>query len=293
MEQAAPQSASPLPPPRTTSALTSPMTAPRVEMPARLVFIRHGQSEANIIQRAVKRGQLTAFPPKFLDTPDREFRLSALGQAQAKTTGAWLRAQYPEGFDIIYVSDHVRAQETAGLLCLAAGWNNAQIRVDPQLGERNWGRFSELTETERTLSFDQRKRDPLHTPMPDGESLLATRTRSRVLLERVARECTNQRVLVFSHGEYIEAAWAEIAHMTTEQQRDFFHSPAGDMKNCQVVEFSSLAPEGAESDGRLRWVRSSCPQAKVEGDWARIIPRKFSPEELLESAARYPHLAAD
>lgn len=180
---------------------------PAREMPARLVMVRHGESELNVINRAIKRGTLEAFPPEALNIPDREFRLSTEGRRQALATGPWLAQAYPEGFDVVYVSDHVRARETAALVCTSAGWHSAKIRIDPQLGERNWGRFALVDDERRRETMDLRHRDPLHAPMPDGETLLQTRTRTRVLLERVARENPNQRVLVFSHGEYIEALW--------------------------------------------------------------------------------------
>lgn len=259
-------------------------------MPARLVMVRHGESEINVINRALKQGRLKEFPAAALSTPDREFRLSETGRGQAVATGPWLADAYPDGFDVIYVSDHVRARETAGLVCHAAGWHNVNIRIDPQLGERNWGRFAVVDEERRLETMQHRQRDPLHAPMPDGETLLETRTRTRVLLERVVRENPGQRVLVFSHGEYIEALWSEIGHFSTEKQRDFFRSADGDIRNCQVVEFSSINPDSGSPRGQLRWVRSSCPHAQVVGAWSEFSYQKFTPEELLAGVEQYPPL---
>lgn len=267
-----------------------PPRLPTLAMPDALVMIRHGESEINVINRALKRGEIKEYPQAVLSVPDREFRLSARGRDQAEATGKWLKNAYPEGFDVIYVSDHVRARETAGLVCREAGWRDVLIRIDPQLGERNWGRFAFVDEERRQEVMDLRERDPLHAPMPDGETLLETRTRTRVLLERIARENRGQRVLVFSHGEYIEALWAEAGHFSTEAQREFFQTPRGDIKNCQVVEFSSRNPDSNERRGQLRWVRSSCPHAGVVGEWSEFQYQKFSPEELLSTVERYPHL---
>jgi len=261
-----------------------------IVMPDRLVMVRHGESEANLLHRAIKHGVISGYPEGFEKIPDREIRLSRAGREQAFATGPWLRAQYPEGFDVIYVSDHTRAKETAGLLCQGAGWHDVEIRIDPLVGERNWGRFSAADAATREEIMSYRKRDPLHNPMPDGETLLETRHRSRNLLDRCAREFSGKRVLVISHGEYIEALWAEIAHMNTERQIEFFNSDAGDIKNCQVVEFSSRSPSTEEAHGRLRWVRSSCPQAGVEGSWDSIERITFTPAELLQQVERYPHL---
>ncbi len=263
---------------------------PTLAMPDTLVLIRHGESEINVVNRALKRGAISEYPQAVLSTPDREFRLSANGRIQAEATGRWLKEAHPDGFDVVYVSDHVRARETAGLVCREAGWRDVSIRIDPQLGERNWGRFAFVDTERRREVMELRDRDPLHAPMPDGETLLQTRTRTRVLLERIARENREQRVLVFSHGEYIEALWAEVAHFSTEAQREFFTSPEGDIKNCQVVEFSSLNPLSGERRGQLRWARSSCPHAGVLGEWKEFQYQKFSPEELLSTVERYPHL---
>jgi broad specificity phosphatase PhoE len=259
-------------------------------MPSRLVMVRHGESEANLIHRAIKSGRLARYPKAFEKIPDREFRLSKLGRAQADATGPWLRDQYPDGFDVIYVSDHTRAKETAALVCRAAGWREVEIRIDPLLGERNWGTFAGEDDARRQEIMRYRRRDPLHSPMPDGETLLFTRWRSRELLDRCAREFGEKRVLVFSHGEYIEALWAEVEHMNTERQIKFFQSDAGDIKNCQVVEFSSINPAGGKYTGKMHWVRSSCPQAGIFPLWSAIERPEFTPEQLLEQVRRYPNL---
>jgi len=259
-------------------------------MPAALVMVRHGESQANLINRALKRGIISEYPEGFDKIPDREIRLSKNGCTQAEATGLSLAQQYPDGFDVIYVSDHTRAKETAALICKKAQWHDVEIRIDPLLGERNWGRFSAADATVRNQVMANRKRDPLHYPMPDGETLLETRHRTRELLDRCVREFGGKRVLVISHGEYIEALWAEIAHMNTERQVEFFNSEAGDIKNCQVVAFSSIDPNSQEYGGKLSWVKSSCPQAGETGEWNVIEKIKYTADQLLEQVSRYPHL---
>jgi broad specificity phosphatase PhoE len=259
-------------------------------MPAKLVFIRHGESQANLLHRMLRKGQIPAYPPGFAAIPDREIRLSEKGVRQAQSTGPWLAQTYPEKFDVIFTSDHVRAKETAGHIVKSAGWDKSRIRLDPLLGERNWGRFSAVEAETQSGIRSIMRRDPLHAPMPDGESLLSTRLRSRALLERVSREFPGRRVLIFTHGEYIEAIWAEIEHLGTERQREFFHSAAGDIKNCQVVEFSSVDPQTEAVNGKLRWVRSSCPQENIFGLWRALERKTYSAAELLEITDKYPHI---
>jgi hypothetical protein len=55
-----------------------PRLRPRA-MPERLVMTRHGESEINVINRALKHGAISEYPQEVLATPDREFRLSPQG----------------------------------------------------------------------------------------------------------------------------------------------------------------------------------------------------------------------
>lgn len=254
-----------------------------MSMPKTLILVRHGESEANIVQKQAKKDKTYKYPESYLTTPDREVRLSKLGREQTKKTGEYLAKEYPQGVDVIIVSDHTRAKETAALVCLAAGWDKVSIQVDPQVGERNWGNFAKQSPEVRAEFFKSKHRDPLHTPISDGETLLEARTRTRVLLERCARQYEYKTVLVFTHGEYIECIWSEIAHMRTEEQVEFFNGAGGDIKNCQVVEFKS-------TNGKLNQVKSSNPHLDEKGEWTKLDRKLFSPEELLAEVETYGHM---
>jgi len=254
-------------------------------MPKRLVLVRHGESEINVFTKRAKRGE--SLPKDFYSTPDREFRLTDKGRDQAVATGNYLKQIYPEGFDIILVSDHTRAKETAALLCLSAEFDQP-IQVDPQVGERNWGNFQHMDKPLRDEILKLKNRDPLHSPMPDGETLLEARTRTRVLLERCARQYAGKSVLVITHGEYIESIWSEIAHFRTEAQIEFFQSTDGDVKNCQIVEFASEAPHF-----RFSQVRSSNPYLNQTGQWQALTSQLMTANEILDEVNKYPRLIKD
>ena len=262
----------------------------RRAMPARIVLVRHGESDANLIIRAIKEGIITDYPEDFRATPDREYRLTRRGREQAVATGRWLREQYPEGFDRIFCSDHVRAFETAGLVCIAAGWDAEGISVDPQLSERSWGDYVHLPQKDRDRILEARRRDPIHTRIANGESLAYTRARARSMLDRAEKELSGKTILVFSHGEFIESFWSEMSAMPSEKQRAFFSSEAGNIRNCQVVEFATMHSSAKESDGELRWVRSSCPAQGTGGEWDRLHAHRSTPADLLEVAGSYPRL---
>lgn len=259
-------------------------------MPRRLAMVRHGESDANVIQKRFKRGEIDDYPLKYKKIPDREFRLSSRGKAQARITGKWLGPEYPNGFNSYLSTNHVRGEETAATISFAAGWHDSAWFVDPLLGERSRGDYASLTPEQRRDFEKRKKRDPLHATLPNGETMLWTRMRSRTLLERLAREHSGLDVIAVVHGEFMEAVFSEIAHMTSEEQARFFHSKAGDIKNCQVIELSAEDPESGLYVGKFRWWRSSCPSAGIYGEWRRIIRRTFTPKQLKARVAKYPRV---
>lgn len=259
-------------------------------MPRRLALVRHGESDANVIQKRFKKGKIKDYPPRYKKTPDREFRLSGKGVKQGRDTGKWLGSEYPDGFDSYLSTNHVRGEETAATISISAGWHDSAWFVDPLLGERSRGDYSSLTPAQRRDFEERKKRDPLHATLPNGETMLWTRMRSRTLLERSAREHSGMDVIVVVHGEFMEAVFAEIAHMTSEEQARFFHSKAGDIRNCQVIEFSSEDPVSGHYVGKFRWWRSSCPSAGIYGKWRPITRQTFTPKQLKARVAKYPRI---
>lgn len=248
------------------------------KMPKNLVLLRHGESELNVMAKMMRKGD-SEYPEDFKTTPDREYRLTDKGIEQAKIAGKYLKETYKR-FDVIYVSDFIRARETVAIACIAAGWDNVQIKIDPQLGERHWGHFNRLSSVERKSLLELKKRDPLHFTMPDGETLLETRNRTRTFLDRCARQYGNKKVLVVTHGEYIESLWSEIAHFHTENQKEFFESHKGDIKNCQVIDFES-------KNGKIHTVSSSNSGLGIIGEKEVLKKATYSPKEILRDVELY------
>lgn len=255
-----------------------------MKMPKNLVLLRHGESELNVMSRRLKKTD-DEYPLEFQETPDREYRLTIKGQEQAVKAGEYLKKKYKK-FDVIYVSDFIRARETVALACISAGWNDVQIKIDPQLGERHWGHFNKLPSALRKEILKNKKRDPLHFTMPDGETLLETRTRTRVFLDRCARQFGDKKVLVVSHGEYIESIWSEIAHLHTENQKEFFESHQGDIKNCQIVDFES-------KNGKFHTVSSSNASLGIFGEKEVIKKYTYTPQEILDEVKKYKKLTEE
>ncbi|OGM96724.1 MAG: hypothetical protein A3B86_04810 [Candidatus Yanofskybacteria bacterium RIFCSPHIGHO2_02_FULL_38_22b] len=102
-------------------------------LPIDLILVRHGQSEGNKANKASRDGDNRFFTPEFSDKHSRTFRLTDKGIEQAKTAGNWLRSNVEMPLDRFYVSDYIRAKETAAHLNLPeVSW-----RVEFHLRERD------------------------------------------------------------------------------------------------------------------------------------------------------------
>jgi len=117
-------------------------------MPEHLVLVRHGQSEANIVQKRLKQDPTATAPAGFFDRHDSRMRLSMTGREQARSAGDWLRRHGLAMFDRYYVSPHIRTAETAANLRLEGQWS-----LDVRWRERDWGEYGVLNEVERGRQF--------------------------------------------------------------------------------------------------------------------------------------------
>lgn len=256
----------------------------------KLVLVRHGESEANIINKAMKTGLLDSVPENFSEILDREVRLSDFGVLQATKTGQFLDNEFPDGFTKIIASDHVRAKETAAIVLSEVNWPNKSVLIDPMVGERNWGSYHKQERDFQLELLARNKRDPLHLVMPEGESMLGARLRARLILNQLAME-GHDTVLIFSHGEFIEAMWAEIEKMHTQQQIAFFESPEGNVANCHVVEFSGVDAGQQLSLTREYATKRSCNPSKKEfvyWDYSNISKELLSIKTLMSLVNKYP-----
>ena len=121
--------------------------------PIDLVIVRHGQSEANIIQRAEKARVVHDQLAAVYERPDFAQRLSVQGRTQAFKADEWLRnnQMHPSDFDERYVSPFYRAMETAALLGPECEW-----LPEVRLIERDWGIYGSTPLDKRDEIDDSR-----------------------------------------------------------------------------------------------------------------------------------------
>ncbi|MBI3984210.1 histidine phosphatase family protein [Candidatus Microgenomates bacterium] len=253
-------------------------------MPIDLVFVRHGQAEHNLASKYSKLGDHSLYTEEFRARPPSQHRLTDLGRRQARAAGKWLKQNGFQQFDRRYVSDYIRAKETAAYLKV----KGPDWLIDYLLREREWGDWDNLNWEQRSQktaqSLDLRETDPFYWIPPNGESMAQMTVRLRNLFNTLHRECAEMKVLVVCHGEVMWAfrqmverlplgKWAKL-----EQSK----SPQDKIHNCQIIHYTRRNPKTGKLSQRLDWMRSVCPwdEALSSNNWQTINRRRFSDVEL-------------
>ena len=262
-------------------------------LPIDLILVRHGQSEGNLAVHASRDGDNSFFTPEFLDRHSREFRLTNKGIEQAKMAGEWLKKNVQAPFDRFYVSDYIRAKETAFYLDLP----QAEWRVEYQLRERDKALMDNcpVDEQKKLFEMEQRQYDMdrfLSYPAGGGESipLLCLRLKAD-FLSHIARECSDKRVIVVCHGHVMRALQLELENLGHDDfiRLDSSKKPEDKIRNCQILWYTRRDPNlGKVVSNHLVAVRSISPSGE-KGDygWRPIARKKYSNEELFAEVKKY------
>jgi len=174
---------------------------------AKLVLIRHGQSEYNL------KNLFTGW----IDVP-----LTAQGEAEAKKSGEALKEKQfvPQ---VIYTSALQRAHKTLEIILDVIGKKDLPIIKDQALNERDYGDLSGLNkkETAEKYGADQVHvwRRSFDVPPPGGESLKDTAARTLPYFrEKILPDLkAGKDVLVVAHGNSLRSIVMEIEKLTPEQ----------------------------------------------------------------------------
>lgn len=266
-------------------------------MPNHLVFVRHGQSEANVVHGLDREGVFHDKAGDVNHRPDWMHRLSKEGTEQAMKAGDWINQHLGglESFNGRYVSPFLRTRETAAYISKGtkAAWT-----VDDRVIERDWGAYGMKTIGERLEVFpdtvELHKESPWYTRLDGGESMADVYQRFRDFQGTLHREEDGQKVIIVSHGEFINVALYALERMLPEEWAEMDRSPDFTVRNCALVHFTRVNPED-ENDIRekINWRRiiyTDDPEASPDGGaWREIGQRRrFSSDELLEQLAIAP-----
>ena len=172
---------------------------------ARLVLLRHGESQWNLENRFTG----------WVDVP-----LSARGVQEAKNAGEKLR---PYRFDRAFTSVLQRANETLRLALEVIGQTAVPTEKDKALNERMYGELQGLNKAETAKKYgdDQVKiwRRSYDVRPPGGESLKDTAERVLPYYEKVIkpRLLAGETILIAAHGNSLRALVMELEQLTREQ----------------------------------------------------------------------------
>ena len=150
-----------------------------------LLIIRHGQSEADLLE--VHEGRA-------------DFPLTELGIQQATKMADYVAEKYPP--DVILASPLKRASRTAQILHEKMG---CDIKFEDDLKEFNNGVLAGLSRKEAAIKYPLPKGGrPVHIPIPDGESELEFRYRAERIAHKIIHDYQGfERVAIVSHGGLI------------------------------------------------------------------------------------------
>ena len=216
--------------------------------PLRIVLVRHGQSEANIVQHAQKIGQEIALEKDVESRADWRQRLSPEGVMQAKIAKKELSKIYGnlDFFDTKYISPFIRARETAFLLSR----NEKEIwKIDDLLAERLWGIYGRVSVSSRIENFSLTNKflynDPFYMRLDGGESLFDVYLRFRKFNEKLEEENSNENVLIVAHKQLIQVACYFTEQLLPEDWNETKNREIYDVPNLGAVEYSRVNPYDA------------------------------------------------
>jgi 2,3-bisphosphoglycerate-dependent phosphoglycerate mutase len=172
---------------------------------ARLILLRHGESQWNLENRFTG----------WVDVP-----LSPRGFQEAKDAGEKLRSFT---FDRAFTSVLARATETLRLVLETIGQTGIPIEKDKALNERMYGELQGLNKAETVKKYGEAQvkiwRRSYDVPPPGGESLKDTAERVLPYYEQTIKPYVlkGDTILVAAHGNSLRALIMELEQLSREQ----------------------------------------------------------------------------
>ena len=172
---------------------------------ARLVLLRHGESQWNLENRFTG----------WVDVP-----LSPRGIQEAQHAGEKLRSFK---FDRAFTSVLARANETLRLALEAIGQPDIPIEKDKALNERMYGELQGLDKNETAKKYGEAQvkiwRRSYDVRPPGGESLKDTAERVLPYYEHAIKPylLNGETILIAAHGNSLRALIMELEQLSREQ----------------------------------------------------------------------------
>jgi broad specificity phosphatase PhoE len=264
----------------------------KTPLPMEIVLIRHGQSEANVVQSEEKAGREHPRAAEIRQRPDWEQRLTDLGRDQARQAGEWLDAHglAPRTFDRAYTSMMLRAFETAALVGPDVEWS-PEVKVI----ERDWGHFGATPLHVRSEQFPHteraRKTSPLFARFDGGESMFDTVMRAHAMLGTLSRDVPDGSAFIVAHGGLLWGFRFILERMLPAQFHALDEDKSERIGNLDGLHYTRVSPDDPSvisptfSSG---WTRRLNPLNDAEsGEWRRVEGRRrLTADELMAEVNR-------
>lgn len=172
---------------------------------ARLVMLRHGESQWNLENRFTG----------WVDVP-----LSEKGVEEARQAGEKLRGFT---FDRAFTSVLTRANETLRIVLETVGQTNIPIEKDRALNERMYGDLQGLNKAETAKKYGDAQvkiwRRSYDMKPPGGESLKDTAERALPYYEKTIKPhlLKGETIIIAAHGNSLRALVMELDQLSKEE----------------------------------------------------------------------------
>ncbi len=208
--------------------------------PQTLWIVRHGQSAGNVARDAAEAAGhvLIDIAERDMDVP-----LSALGEQQADAVGRWFAAlPQDERPTVVLCSPYVRAMDTAHRITtlIDPAEPALSLRVDERLREKEFGILDRLTvhgirERYPELAEQRKHVGKFYFRPPGGESWCDVILRLRSVVEMLAREYREERVLVVAHQVTVNCFRYLLERLSESEILQFDRQ--ADVPNCGVTSY--------------------------------------------------------
>jgi len=210
-------------------------------MPVEIVVVRHGQCTGNVADRASFKGNHDLFTRDIREQDSAYWPLTEKGIFESALAGKWIRDNVASKFDHYFVSDYVRAVQTAELM----GFHRARWVKNVLLRERDWGGAENLPYPERNSLFEKMgvplSEDSIFWKPPKGESMHDISKNIRSFFEMLSRIASMQRVLIVSHGAPMQAVRVLQHGITPDSYTSFIGNDY--LRNCHIFHYTSKKDE--------------------------------------------------
>lgn len=189
-----------------------------------LIFVRHGQSEANL--KSIFAGSACDFP------------LTELGQKQAEIMSEYVLSKYK--IDAVYASILCRAIDTAKKV---ADKLNLEIYKDKRLNEIDGGLWNGMNFDDISLKykaeFELWRNDLSKVKPPNGETVYDIQKRGLAAIAEIAEKEKGKTVLISTHRVFLRTI-----------QCKWENRPLSDINKCEWLSNCSVS-EILFSNGQL------------------------------------------